>query len=867
MGWLRDLMQIAGVPSYGVLARSALAHQSWPSGTRAQQRSLATMLSRFDRGIELDWLADRPAIQQVLSELLGCTVADLRGPLLRVPEGLSAAQRLKFEALPLSRAFDFLEEELPPGIPNVLAMPTTWTRLLWTVRPGDGASLTGQWLDCRGRAEVKRLRKGERFVDLPCLGPPLYVELTGGPIGDPTQWKPDRPTCLVIDAHKFNAGSWSESGWLILSSPPVASVLDSIVFWVAQRMSSQTKFNIEAITRWFRDYLVNEGLAETLGDVLGWCGYVAEFGLEPSRRRTSKQILSEMFKRFLEPLAKGRETSPSTWTRKVPELLVSMAERSLLLPNTDLMAPRSLEAWIDLMPEEERVGPDLDWMKSHLTSASKVIRPRDLDKAAAQFPPGAHRWLGLLRDAGLLRPISDQDYVLRPHCLARLCLHVANNALIQGSSAVWGAALFGEQPRASVWSQLRRQADSNPESLVDSVLEELDEESAGSVLALEAAVIVIGMSILCGREVPSNIRGQLLDESCALSLQEESVPSLRIGIGSTDGVDSNTLWWLSLIALSENTTGSRAGRESCIDPWNQNAPPAALGRLLDKLFEQLQRQPLPRPSWVLGAFQTLERLRQAIGVVVGKGGAPHPILAPGIVLDEVQHGVLEWESLCPIVENELLYEVFRAMAERANVAVSLWAGSFWRTFGESRFAPAAMVFVRKHIGQLGPHVPESMGVAWLNGTEPVPCDDVLGVLPPSVVSSWLNKRDIGDVPLPVLVVRSVPEDLLDEMLADLDARDESLLPIFWARVPIRVVTRIQRFRVIEPAKAARWVDGAPVAQSAALFKAAALDDWLKASQPLLLALRRFCVRCIKERSDDWQLAYSWLVRIERVLRD
>ena len=866
MGWLRDLMQVAGVPSYGALARSALSHQCWPSGTRAQQRSLATMLSRFDRGIELDWLTDRPAVQQVLAELLSCTVADLRGPLLRAPEGTSATQRLRFEVLPLSRAFDFPEEDLPPGIPSVLAMPPTWTRVLWSVRPGDGSSLVGQWLDVRGRAEVKRPRFGEELADLPCLGPPLFVEFTGGSVVDPTPWRPERPTCLAVDSQKFNIGSCTDSGWKVLSSPPIASVLDSIVFWVAQRMSSQAKFNVESTSQWFREYLVEEGLAETFGDVLGWCGYVAEFGLEPTRRRTARQILSAMLRRHLEPLAKGRETT-SAWTRKVPDLLVAMAERSLLVPNVDLMAPRSLEAWIDLMPEEDRVGPDLEWMKSHLTSASKVIRPRDLDKAAAQFPPGAHRWLGLLRDAGLLRPISDQDYVLRPHCLARLCRHVANNALVQGSSAVWGAALFGEQPRTSVWSQLRRQADSSPETLVDSVLEELDEESAGSVLALEAAVITVGMSVLCGREVSSNAREQLLDESYALSLQEEDTPSLRIGLGCIDGIDSNTLWWLSLITLSEHTTGSKAGRKSNIDPWNQDAPPPALGRLLDLLLEQLLRQASPRPNWVLGAFQTLERLRQTIGAVVGKAGTPHPMLAPGIVLDEVLHGVLEWESLCPIVENDLLYEVFTAMAESGNVAVALWAGNFWRAFTESRFASAARIFVRKHIDLLGPHIPETLGVAWLNGTEPVPCDEVLMALPSNIVSSWLNGRDMDDALLPVLVVQSAHEDLLDEMLADLDARDESLLPIFWARIPSRVVMRIHRFRVIEPAKAARWIDGAPVSQSAALFKAAAFDDWLKASEPLLLALRRFCVRCINERSDDWQLAYSWLVRIERVLRD
>lgn len=45
-----------------------------------------------------------------------------------------------------------------------------------------------------------------------------------------------------------------------------------------------------------------------------------------------------------------------------------------------------------------------------------------------------------------------------------------------------------------------------------------------------------------------------------------------------------------------------------------------------------------------------------------------------------------------------------------------------------------------------------------------------------------------------------------------------------------------------------------------------MDDWLKASAPLLLALRRYCRRCIDARSTDWQLAYGWLVRLERVLK-
>jgi hypothetical protein len=826
------------------------------------------MLSRFDRGVELDWLADRPVVQQVIAELLGCTIADVRAPLAHTAEVNQISRRLRLEVLPQGQALDLLEENLPPGIPSVLTLPSTWARVVWLTRPGDGSTLLGQWLNARGRAEVRQVREMETLDALPGLGPPLYVEVQARRDIAGVPWRPQRPVCLAILQGETSEEYWESAGWTVIHSPALDPVLlHSMVSWVMQRIGNQSKLELEPALEWIQQSLIEPGLVETLGDVLGWCGHLAEAGLEITARRTTKQLLTVVLKRALAPLAKARDSTASSWSRKVPELLVAMAEHSLLTPDAELLSPRPLEAWVELLPEEDRVGPDLDWMKTHLSGTSKVIRPRDLERAAAQFPPGAHRWLGLLRDSGLLQPVNEHDYALRPHFVARLCRQIANDGLIHGSSAVWGTALFQARARPAVWRQLKRQADVNAEALLDSVLDELDEESAGTVLALDATVMAVGMSILSGKDTAGAAAEQLLDEACALALQHpDHPPTPRIGLGTLDGLDAKALWWLSLIALSEAPNRIRTSCAACLDPWNQKSPPVQLGVLLDNLQSQMTRLPLPRPEWVLGAFLMLDRLRQAIGAVLDNAGKPHSVLAPGIALDEIQHGVLEWASLVPILDSDLLYDVFVAMAEQRRVATLTWAESFWKAFEQSQVPIGAHDFVQKHLDVLSPCIPESLGLAWLDGVRPAPCDAVLGALPERIICAWLDRRQIGDASVPAVLIEHASEELLDRMLSDLDGDDELLLPLFWERVPKRVVTRLHRFRVLLPAKAARWIDMAPVAHSGALFKAAALDEWLKASEPLLMALRRFCNRCIEQRSENWQLAYHWLVRIERILR-
>jgi hypothetical protein len=637
--------------------------------------------------------------------------------------------------------------------------------------------------------------------------------------------------------------------------------------WLAQRLNAQAHFDAAQVSAWLREGPLTDGMIETFGDVLGWCSLVTAVGLEATRRRDKAKILALIVKRALAPLADQRDARGSGLGRKAPELLVAMAERSLLMPGNDWLAPRPLEAWVELLPDEERLGPDVDWMRVHLTTASKAIRARDVERAAARFPPGAHRWLGLLRDAGLLRPVDAENFVLRPHYLARLALQIAKGSLIQASSAVWGDALG--QGAASIWPHLQQRADRSPESLIESVLEDLDEESPSSVLALDATVVAIGLSQLSGREISSSLIEPLLDEACALALQQpDEVPRPRISLGpQIHGVRSSTLWWLSLVALSENLSSKKRSYDKRLVPWPHNEQPEQLVELFDDILLQFKSLPRPLPRWVFGAFAMSERLRQALGAATQSNSRPHLLHIPGIALDEVMHGVLEWDTLKPLVEEELLFEAFEDMAQQRDCSEAVWAESFWQAMADSEFELPARGFLSRHIQRLAPHVPVELGVAWLEGTETAPIEGLLALLPQGILVAWLDQRGVGASALQPEIVRNMPEELTDRLLVDLEASDEAILPILWERLPERVIARIHRFRVLMPDKAARWIDKAPVSQSAALFKGADMDEWLKASAPVLMALRRFCCRCIEERSADWQLAYAWLVRLERVLRN
>ena len=152
----------------------------------------------------------------------------------------------------------------------------------------------------------------------------------------------------------------------------------------------------------------------------------------------------------------------------------------------------------------------------------------------------------------------------------------------------------------------------------------------------------------------------------------------------------------------------------------------------------------------------IERLRQSVGAVAQADSTPHALHAPGIVLDEVLHGVLECSTLEPLFEDELLFEAFEGLADERNCSEAAWAESFWHAMASADFAVTARGFLSRHLQRLAPYIPTDVGVSWLQGAAPV--ENAFALLPLRVIRAWLDGRDVGTRAMPPEVVAQLPED-------------------------------------------------------------------------------------------------------------
>ncbi len=205
MGWLRDSMrQAPGAPrSFGSVARAALGHPEWPKDSRPQARSLAALLSKLDRGIELEWLADRPAVRQVLADVIGAPrsrIEDAAGIALGRPD--EARLRLRFDDLPYASTFDLTVESLPSAMPEPVLNPAAWRRIWWVAPSGSGRSLVGTWLAARRLASfVAAPDFREAAARLPSAGP-AFVELWSEDGEHVRGWRARRPPPTRADLRR-----------------------------------------------------------------------------------------------------------------------------------------------------------------------------------------------------------------------------------------------------------------------------------------------------------------------------------------------------------------------------------------------------------------------------------------------------------------------------------------------------------------------------------------------------------------------------------------------------------------------------------------------------------------------------------------
>ncbi|HEY6729152.1 MAG TPA: hypothetical protein VI197_34315, partial [Polyangiaceae bacterium] len=693
MGWLRDLMEASSPPfrSFGALARRALASPDWPAGTAPQPRSLAALFSKLDRRIELEWLADRPAVQRVLAECLGRPLAEITGVLGPAASPLTdATSRFRFEDAPYVQPLDLLREGLCPGFPPELTLPATWGRLWWHAPPGSGRALVGAWLEARGLCHVVRAATLDAaLASAPAHGP-VWLEID----------QIDDRALAALDARGPRSGiclaarqapTSSESDFRVVVAPEPLMYLDDFVTWVARRLPEDGHFDEVASKRWLRSVAEAGGVLESLGTLLGLCG--ALDAIDPKKLgQGSVDKLAGLYFNAQLTLAQTEDAPVVAWLRRqgLP-VVVGLASRLLVDATEPWETPREFDAWLDLVPLEYQRGGDLEWMRLALADSDSPVRPGDLAKAAKRMPPGAYRVVRGLERAQLLRPAAAGLLKLAPRWLGVSAVREARRQLLRGSPVEWGEALLNRRETPHLLAELRRFAAAQDFDPFEAALELEGGREPASVACIEASFVTLGLALLDGVELPQDlVEGVWNEQLAALVELDDELPRQRLvsgdplGSGGAEPPLPNAAFHLAALALAEQLPVGVGQRHPLLDPWREAKPPAGLGRLYDGIERALATHP------ELGEFESatvalVDRLRNTFGQVAA---TLHALEAAGSLLDEIEHDVLSPDALARAVAAPRGTQRLRGLAERRDVAWSRVSEACWNTWRAAREVPA-----------------------------------------------------------------------------------------------------------------------------------------------------------------------------------
>jgi hypothetical protein len=867
MGWLRQLMAQAEPPvrSFGALARAALGGGSWPGDARIEPRSLAALLSKLDRGIELDWLADRAAVQTALAKALGCAPAELKPPAARAARAAQAGlRRVKLVEVPFARPLDLLEEPLCPGVPAEALKPSTWNRFWWQAPRGSGKSLCGRWLEARALATAVRAPTfGEALARAPADGALfLEIEHAGGDAVNASALA--RPLCVAAPFAPSDAGAWKR-----VASPPVAEYLHALVDWLAPRLPADGHFEPAGALEWLRRGPLADGVIDGLGTALGLCGLVDLVGVRAVHGK-SLNALAQLF--FHERVGQLGDAGAAWLKRAGFGVVAGVVRRALTDSDAAWDAPRGFDAWLELVPDDLAHGADLEWMRHGLEKSGASLRPADLDRAARAVPPGAFRIVHTLIAAELLRTAADADaFELAPRWFGRAALAAAQASLLDASPFEWGEALLRRHAQAGVFATLEAKLASGA-GPIEEVLDLEADESPAHVAALEAMFRAAGLALLGGAELAHEHVEALWDEQMRLAVEiGDALPEPRVPPEADAPALARGCFYLSALALSEQLTPRRRARSAALCPWSLGAPPPALRRVFDEVWSAVERA--PDAPWALASFVLVDRLRGSFGSVAADGGAVHALELPGVLLDEVAHGVASWDTASRFGDAPLLVSGLRGLAERRGTTWQAVARSLWNAWDEAGRPPlhgSVLAADTPHTALVWPHAPPEL-VAALAARRDAAWRLPYALLVPeqwiALLDDWgaLDESARGSATL----WRAMPPDVARVAL-ERGALPETpgALGELWRAHDADAAAAVERAVSSQRSQLAlALADGAPEAATAKVVASfGEARAWLERPTAELDALRAWLWARVRLKSPGWRAAYALLDALERGLR-
>ncbi len=891
MGWLRDLMSQAepAIAGYGELARRSLEHPEWPEDTRPQPRSLAALFSKLDRGQELEWLAERDAVQRALALILGCRLDLIRRPLEELLEAPDL-KRLRFEDLPFARPFDFQEEPLPPGLPSLVGRPAAWQRTWWHAPSGSGRSLVGRWLSARGLAMHVCARTWADVAQrLPESGP-TFIELERGdglPAFEQLPLRADVCIAAPVVPPAPSPATRAAQPWQVIESPALETVLDPLLEWLHARLPEDGAFDVQQAREWLLP-LLQDGQLTSFGALLGACGLLDAQGVQESTSKTLSELTAQFVHDRLEQ-ASGKGSAEAQWLKQSGfDVLVKLAEEVLTRGEHPWELARSQDEWIALIPQEFRESVDQEWLRWSLGKSGGQASAAELERALRSAPPGAYRIVRALADARLLRTRGAQSGLeVAPAVVRQVALRHAREQLIRNSSPFsWGEALLRPHAAPGILNALDERLAEDDFLLVESLFD-LDLSSQPAlVVAAEAVFVCLGLQVLSGATVPRDYLIQIWNEqlSWVLELEGETElpgPRLLSWEGSAAGslLSDPDVWRVAALAISERLGPTQGTRHPLLRPWGNELTHPKLQGLFDSIHACLLRPDISQYEWALRAFGMMGRLYNS---APGKHDVSnvHPLARPAYAvkafLADRQTLAIDTIGSHPLEVRALRYEGELRATEWPVLAEAAWRD--WRRRGapvsaDDWFAPNSPCH-----RQLWPHMPaDAIDAVWSRwGDQPWPVQCFGPAQWTAFVDRWARQfARHPSSPVWAAALERMPAESLDEVMREGQlwstpfGNTAALTAIVWRRAPDQIRAQlVQRIEAHDAGGFARCLEAAPEHLDSQLLPVltAALSQRTVRRQVLDEA-RRWLARRVQTRASTWREAYGLFATIEeRVAR-
>jgi hypothetical protein len=650
------------------------------------------------------------------------------------------------------------------------------------------------------------------------------------------------------------------SGFEVVYSADLGKNLTALVDWAADRLPDGGAFERSELCSYLETGPLSDGWLDSAGAVLGLVGLAEELGVAELRRRTGSKLARLFLRRRSNELLDPDAASTEWVKRGAADSMVALLRRSLVDADLPWWVSRTLEEWSDLLPAELRLGADLEWLKLAFTRSESGIRPRDLERAARELPPGAFRVLRALTRLGVLANAGEDRLALRPHWLVSALTVEAVEKLSRAAASDFGEALLRPHAAPRVAAALFERAIASDPTLVEEVVDlEVGDEPALAA-AVECVARCTGVALLRGVDVGAESAESLLDLALELAVaredgslapriehraRAEAPPAARLG----QGLLSNGVYQLALIALSEEIPERprrRSARQARIKDLDLER--------LDAIERALERW--PELDIAKGTARLCGRLAHRLG---------HPLAAPAALLRSAEANELDWELWRSAVASAfgraaLLAELGGEPAKAASVLRAVW--SAWERAERPSLPPLGASLA----ALLWSHAPASALERLASSGSGEHGFEHLGREQWRTLVGHLA-RDRRS-PESLAFWRAIPEPELETLL-DLGLEPSNLeaLSALWRRAPARLGATLEaRFEPGLDKPAGALLSSVPASLTAETARKLAADERLaRHSSERMIELGSWLHERVAERSLGWRDAYSRLSEVERRL--